>query len=364
MSKSLLDQIKDTMSTEGIDRCNVIVNGRFWTYRSKMVHVQIDVSDKTKEIGLRLFTGTLKEPKYFTDGELRLQSQMNIKADFDGLEFLQDSDYVECSVVQGEGIVVLKSMAYSLMEKSLGLETDQSFVVASHGQLSDAELTRLKNIAMKWQYTAFGETMYKYFNPIVSFAKFNKFYKLFRLYVPVLIKTPFMLNPLLYEPRFLNSDLYQAAIEKGRRVMTPSGIECYFLTELEVCKALHLKNFTRLTPEMFYGVLVGALRPDVEGFPRVARSDIDVRYVRESGIYNDSFRNEYTLPQYAKLIQQYQDDTTELANLQTFRKVDSLFTLCAKEAQRLKKYGGYVLDSSTDPVTAGSLYRVLQEVRV
>lgn len=364
MSVLLIEQIKNAMSAEGIDRCHVIINGMFWAHHGKVVTVQLDVADRTKLIELRVFTGTLKEPKYFEDAEDKLRSQMDMSIDLTGLEFLQDPNYVDCSVVQGEGIVVLKSRVYALMEESLNLDAEHSLMVQGHGQLNDAELTKLRNLAMKWLYAAFGDTMYKHYKPITAFAKYNKFYKLFRLYVPVLIRTPFMPNPLMYEPRFLNSELYQMTLEKGRKILTPSGIECYFLTELEVCRALHLKNFTRLTPTLYYKILVGSLRPDVPGFPRVARSDMDIRYVRDAGIYTDSFRNEYTLEQYAALLQQYQNSYTDLETLRTFRKVDSLFTVCAKEARILRRYGGYVLDTASDPITTGSLYKILQEVRV
>lgn len=358
----IVDQIKETMSINGVDRCTIIVNGLYWIHRGDMVNVRLELDDNGRDSRLRFFTGTLKEPKYLDEAETKLQKQLEMKIDLTGLEFIYDPDYVECAVVQGESIILLKSSVYSLMERALTLESDQALLVGNHRTLTDVEITRLKNMALKWLYTAFGETMYKHYKPITSFARYNKFYKLFRLYVPVIIVSNFMYNPLLFEPRFLNSQLYQMAIQKNRKITTPTGMQCYFLTELEVCKALHLKNFTRFTPSLFYRVLVGSLRADIPGFPRVARSDMDVRYVRDAGIYQDGFRNEYTLEQYANLVQQYQDSTMDLENLKMFRRVDSLFTACAHEARILRKYGGYALDN--EPVSTGALYRILQEARV
>ena len=359
---NLIEEIKQTMSTKGIDYCNVIVNGLYWVYHGNTVNVRLDSDDEGVKIGF--FTGSLREPEYLDNVEMKLSRQLRMNVDLTGIEFLQGLTGVHCEIVEGEGILLLKSALYDLMEKSMELMDTQSLKVEGHGPLTEAELTRLRNLAMKWQYYAFGETMYKRYKPITSFARYNQFYKLFRLYVPVIIKTTFMANPLLNEPRFVQSDLYNLALEKNRKVVTPDSMECYFLTELEVCKALHLRNFTRLTPALYYRVVVGALRADIPNFPRVARSDIDIRYVRPRGMYQDPFRNEYDLQQYATLLQQYQGSVAELESLREFRKVDSLFTECAKEARILKKYGGYVLDTADAPINASSLYKILREVRV
>lgn len=362
MPNLIVDEIKNTMGLNGIDRCTVIINGLFWLHHGNVVNVKLEVIDNGKSNRLRFFTGTLKEPTYLEGAEEKLRKQLVAKIDLEGLDFLNDQNYVECTAVQGESIIVLKSSAYSLMEKALELGADQALLIDSHRTLTDVEVTKLKDIALKWLYHAFGETMYKHYKPITTFARYNKFYKLFRLYIPVIIKPTFMANPLLFETRFLESQLYKTAMEKNRRIITPSGMECYFLTELEVCKALHLRYFTRFTPSLFYKVLVGTLRADIPGFPRVARSDMDIRYVRDSGIYQDNFKNEYTLEQYALLLQKYQGSSTDIENLKMFRKVDSLFTTCAHESRVLRKYGGYVLDR--DQVSAGTLYKILQEARV
>ena len=359
----LTDRIKEAMSINGVDRCSIVVNGLFWVYHGSVVSAYLDNSS---EHGPEIFfyTGTLKEPTYVEEVDAKLARQLKIDVDLTGLEFLSNAGYISCDVVQGEGIVFLKSSVYVMMERAMEIGADQALLVDGHGPLTEAELTQLKNAAMKWEYYAFGETMYKHYRPITTFAKYNKFYKLFRLYVPVVIESTFMFNPMLQEPRFLSSELYKMAMERNRKIVAPSGMVCYFLTELEVCKALHLHNFTRITPSLFYKVLVGAMRPDIPGFPRVARSDMDIRYVRDRGVYQDSFRNEYTLEQYANLLQEYQESPHDIENLRMFRKVDSLFTMCAREARVLRKYGGYALDQSIDAVTAGSLYKILQGVRL
>ena len=136
--------------------------------------------------------------------------------------------------------------------------------------LTLAEIRRFKDEYLTEMYIRYRDTYQDILARKLSSPRSYKyrnlqFYKTGRAFVPVLIEGSFIFNPLTEVPFifkfFKETDFYKACQEHGS--VQVSNIAIYYLTHLEICRALHLERYMEFNAPFTIALLFAPYIPGI-----------------------------------------------------------------------------------------------------
>lgn len=304
---SLEQRIYDIMMEYSLERATIIVNSEYLKYDRKNVYVQIKKKTKTvkknpdnldeeeEQVTLLEFfinsssksnvhsitrhkAGTVR--KVIPSMLASLEGLMKAPS-FAGSLVAKNLNRVDdtsgCSIeVDDEfNIIILKSYLYRAFEGLVKKQNEAnengkraSYQFEFAGQLlSTSEINMMLQQFKQKSYKLYGDLIFKdIFKKIMKKVSFGSkdLYQIQGAFIPVYIDYEKAYNPLRYDPVFKKSRLYRKIFEVGR-VRKGQNFVVYYLTHMEICKALNMKYFMRFTPMFLYNFVIGLMHSDNEG---------------------------------------------------------------------------------------------------
>lgn len=273
------------------------------------------------------------------------------------------------------GIIFIESSLYSAI-RNLIVErpfTYKVLQITAGSRVEQIPLDKLKQLVAVFKSAAnlnFAEVCFttKFLN-LINHAPgiLSTFYSVLKTFVPILIETEYLYNPLTDNPDFDFKDttLYKKALERKRvkEVLPGGALTVSLLTHLEICTELGMHNFMRFTPQFLYKFLIGYIYPENGIFPN-ANSFI---YATSEETVGTTFEKIYKEYQYVKLVQDVQQQISDPANanneelqakltarvamLQTYSKVSTLYYLIKTDYHKLTHYSVTAYDNPETKVT-------------
>lgn len=382
-NNSMFDTImKSNVHFTAANKCNVVINGKMLTYGGKRVIMRYSggdihyyVKNSTRGDGgdsnrteIEGFGKTIQEllesPSFFGVDTFSVPiSAQNLDVKVDtamGIIFIESSLY---SAIKN--LIMARPFAYRVIQITAGERIEQ------------IPLDTLKKLVSAFKTAAnvnFAEICFttKFLN-LINHASgtLGTFYSTLKTFVPVLIETNYLYNPLTDNPdyNFKDTTLYKKAVEKNRvkEVLRGGALTVTLLTQLELCQELGMHNFVRFTPQFLYKFLIGYIYPESGVFPN-ANSFI---YATSEETTGTKFKRVYKEYQYIALVREVREKmldpvnvdndeiqaslSSDLDMLQTYSKVSTLYYAIKTDYYKLTHYGVTACDNTENKVTVTQL---------
>ena len=405
---SIEKKIIDAIVRSGESELAVVFNSSYETKKSKLVYVSVEQDKKEQEQQLVFYIkassegsagvtveGSVLETKGLIQKQViegyttklcdRIYShelfgyQYDLKPIDDGKGYFSADD-VFVSVNSDLKLLILESVLYSVGKKISSEDYNGSSVRFTNATLNTMELNRLRSSFTYNSYIRFRSLLnHKVSKKIVNrLLTANKFYKIYKVFIPVFINIKDIYNPLLDNPDNVavrNSALYKIAVEDKNRFLDLGGqLSAYMVTHKEICKAFHLNRFVRFSPLAAYDLFVGLLLPDCSVFPNMSSESF---IAPKSVILPDDYKKYYTMDTFRAKYQELRalvdkakennDEKAEaIANerlelLAQYNRGSSLLMYCHKELNNFTSFAALPIDSK---VSADTLYTYLCDIRL
>lgn len=377
-NNSKFDNIMKTKTIfTSASKCNVVVNGKMMTYGGKRVIMQYNAgevhyyvknsareSNNSNKVEIEGFGQTIQdllESKYFFGVESYAipisEQNLDVKVD---------------TVM---GVIFIESVLYARVRKLITSDPSKydGLQLSTGTTVVKIPLDKTKELMAAFKSAAnvnFAEICFttKFLN-IINHAPgtLGSFYSVLKTFVPILIETEYLYNPLTDNPdfNFKDTTLYKKALEQGRvkEVLHGGALTVSLLTHLEICQELGMSNFMRFTPQFLYKFLIGYIYPENGIFPN-ANSFI---YTTSEETAGTSFEKVYKEYQYINLVQDVQQQISDpdnanneelqaklserVAMLQTYSRVSTLYYAIKTDYHKLTHYSVTAYDDQDNKVT-------------
>lgn len=359
---SFYEHIYNSLKNSSIKEASILVDGRSFTVNGKIVYVEMTKDWKGVKFFYRTTLKSLSdhmlEKTEVTEAINILRQQMLITTLF-GIKVGGSASPDKCiiKVDPNMGFLILESQLYASVKRIANTQ-EQLIFAMGETQVPITTCNQLKEAFKRDAYKTYGDLVYrkgsnKFTNKL---HRKKEFYNIQRAFIPVFIDYENVFNPLKNNPIVESTQLYQTAITLNR-IKERDGVSCYYLTHLEICKALHMDKFVRFTSAFLYKFFVGLMFPDHEDFPAANR---DV-FVRDEEVSSSTFKSCMGITEFSKLVMSYKyqlndpeistakKDATQVAldELNRYTKKSSLLYLCEKEHNALAGIGSISLDNES-----------------
>lgn len=358
-----------------MQQASIILDGCIFKHSGKRVYVQLNVQ-KGKDVGesIQFFVkrsqqNELGSDKVYLKDTLEEMKRILQKGSFSykniyGLHNtvnLGIGDLDSCAIESDSDMkfLIIESQLYRSVKRLMCVDTEKSYTFMFDNKIvSASDLAVLKNDFTTMSLSSFEDFMYhdgasKFFRKI---SRHNKnFYQTQHAFVPVFMDYQKVFNPLLNNKVFQNSDLFNLATspELKNRCREYSGVSGYYLTHLEICRALHLEYFMRFTPAFLYSIFVGLAYPSNLNFPNSGRfvfynPDKPSDYFPEVIYQQKQIMLQKQLEEAMPHTSMYSSLLTEQKELAGYQRINSLLHACMLEQHRLASVGSISLDKKED----------------
>lgn len=369
-------KIVNVLNSGSLNSASVIFNGRYMIRFGRIVHVMLNGTDESDKSQLTFYYRDARRktsgshsynkvsfPDNFLSSlvdDICADDLFGVSAcpgvDGSGASLNLDAGRCHISVDAEMGLLIIESVLYSAVRSVIESNSPDGVSFKFGNIMVPYEtVTRLRRRFMDVSYTNYGNLVFSTkSNKFVSrLRKRTKdFYSVQQAFVPVFVDYPTVFNPLKHDGIFNRSSLYRMAVEKNRLVKRGS-LSCYYLTHIEICKALSMRHFMRFTPSFLYYFHLGLLFPSNPDFPALNR-DVYVSPLSEDGrvtrISSQEFEsavkkalNEVNSPELSE--EAKADYKKKIDYYSKFRKHSSLLLFCADNQRILKNIGSIGLDS-------------------
>jgi hypothetical protein len=383
--KTVRSRIVDLLKTHTIRDCAIIIDGAYYTYASKMVYVKLRFSKDSDVPALIFYTKNNKSAKDAGEEEVynaldTIHKRLN-RTEIDGVaatnaDNVNFASMCHIDVCDNARVMIFESRLYRNVKEVVNLGKSKVVSFKFGDVLVSGEiLSELCKAFERESFKTYGDLVYSNNSSrfVNKLQKNNRFYNIQRSFIPVFINYDKVYNPIGENNKDVTmSKLYKTAVEKNRFVKV-DNISCYFLTHLEICKALGMSNFMRFTPAVLYQVFLGLLYPMYSEFPN-KNTKFMVRM--EEPIGETKMKNRYTKKNFQEIVSFYKeklDSTTDpdkrevlegtIKELMDFQEVDSLYVLCMDNHSRLTHIGASILDNKND-TTVAKLWTYVSEAKL
>lgn len=380
MNRTLCNKIINAVSKTGTTRLAIIVDGRYYVKGSKMVYVWAESSLESEH---QLLHFIVKQKQYPREKEIE-DCLSNLVRDLTqsaiyGVEIpVQFTvDMCNCFVDVDLGILFLESGAYYLARQ---IAKDSNYKTSVY-KIFNRELEKgvVLSLAREFKKQAFLNYRDVIFSGVSDrfvsrIYNRNKFYKILKTFIPVIVEYDGLYNPLLDNPDFNFKDfqIYKVAVAKNRKIDNDSGLRAYMMTHEEIAYTLGMKHFIRFTPEMLYSLIVGKINPNLKDFPSV-NNNVYVKTVNSE--ISNRLPLVYTEEDYLLEVYKYQQKlqgvngdgekgsiAKKFSDLQLYTKMDSLYWCSLKNLRYMVP--NEMLSMQGGKVTASEIYSYLQEIQL
>lgn len=278
----LKEQIAQQMRSNNIHTCSILFNAEYFMYSGKQVMCELRKGD-ADDIDLRFF---IKKKTVDGDGRVPYKNGYytlaamvrSTKVYGKDLPIQLDANSFKIKMYPEYKLLAIESLAYvyarELAEEQIKRQKEgttlnlQSVSIPTTQSIDPQYLAEFLSNFWSYSRIAYRNFVYCTSNSrdsrfIKTLYKVYSIYKVMDVFVPVIINSNIIFNPL-QDDAVLNSNLYKMAIERGRKAsLTTESAEtvAYFLTQEEICRAFHLTRFTRFTASFAYDVFMGLLYP-------------------------------------------------------------------------------------------------------
>lgn len=373
--------ITDKLSSinENVELC-VILDAAYVVEQHRTVYASMCYDNATKKRSLVFFYKNKENKRIHITSQILsyLLGKLN-SLYFDGISLPEISFGLTRDTVKVDldlGLLIIESAVYKLGRTAMSY-SDVNHIASYNGiELSAQTLNQIRAKFKEISYGNYLKLIYSVLQRrfIPRIYRRNSFYKIQRAFVPVFVQYDFVYEPLLGDKTdltFINSEIYQTAVQKNRVVEVNSHLRCYMLTHKEICEALHMKYFMRFTPDFLYKLLVGLGNYNLEGFPskttRVYLAPIDEDRNRGlKRIYTESEYNQelasladtsLKMKDLGKEEEALQLESSFIA-LQHYREANTLRYHCEINFNKLTSFGSKDLDNR---VTVDQLFSYLND---
>jgi len=362
------DILLDRLAFSNLRELTVLINGVYYVHSSKLVYVTVQETEDGHP-GLSFYT---KAGNRVTGGYDRVVvpdalSDINarmLSTELYGVAVPGSANIKSCSVEICENmrLLILESHLYNAVRRVIESENPNSSFIFGNQPVQRELMGRLRGAFIRNSYSTFGDLVYsntsgRFVNKLM---KQNKFYAVQRSFIPVFVDYRKVFNPVRMKDNIIKQTvLYQEAVKKNRFVEV-DNLSCYFLTHLEICRALNMTEFMRFTPAFLYRLFIGLLFPDYGEFPgkSVGNGNNEVLLHPGSADVVHLRQPILTLQEAANIVQKNQkvlesgtaselekSSARDILNeLQQYRKINTLYAACIMSYRKLVNIGASVLD--------------------
>lgn len=343
--------ICDKIVSSGVHKPAILLNGRYMMYNGKQVHLDAGYADVDRMVFryfVRQYNGNLDRSEevelssqtYLITRELGGDSLFGVR-----MPFVQKKGNARIDINAEYGVLIIESSYYQVGQQ---LQSEQSNVSVTLGEdtLGVEASNALRKVFFENALVNYRDVVYS--TTTNKFAKHlivrNKFYGIRpNAFVPVFINLDWLYNPLQNKELAVEQTrMHKLAVSKGRFVES-NGVSAYFLTHLEICKALGMTHFARFSPSLWFNLFVGLLQPTNGNFPnklsKLAMWSSEQQPPK-------CLKRSYPLQEFADVVETYKDTLSE--ELKQYVTVDSLDAYITKESNAIKTIGATYLDSRVD----------------
>ena len=382
--ETLLHYIHKHLVSTGAKDLAIILNGRYVTQAGKLVYITIEGEQDEQRLHCyyKMPGKTQRWDKVDVSDQVLQMIYLELSSN-SLFEFSIGVDSIPCSssLINSNpslGFLLLESYLYTLGRKLMSREKIDMSTTIDGYKLDVSALNDLKNVFRRNSFSIYLDTIYnKVQNRIIQkIYRRNKFYNIQKIFIPLFIQVKGLYNPFYDDVQqqhiFETTSLYQQAIEKNRLLEVGEDIQCYMLTQLEVCKAMGLTKSMRFTPDFIYKVYIGLIHPDYTEFPN-KMNKVYIPTVNMEDI--PGLKSKYYPKELQDAILKY---NTQLQNeglnederrkaekmvkaLMQYVEIDTLRYACITNRKTLTSIGPSVLDGS---VSERDLYNIIFEAHV
>lgn len=396
LAKQIIAKLKDS----NVRVCEIVINSQIFMHSGKVVYCEL-AHGSDHEHALNFFTKrkvmTGDEWDTFENGYEILDSTVRSTSVFGmNLPIGLNADPFTLEIYPEMKLLVVESQAYAytkeIAERQIECVMNGTQLDLNTVNIPDAYTMSLEQLAEIlsnfWHHSrvSYRDFVYKRRQGagasrfVKRLYNTKKVYSVMDTFIPVFVDTDIIFNPLR-AAAVMGSDVYKLAIEKNRCVSTTIAnhkLSALFLTQTEICEALHMSRFMRFTPAFFYDIFMGLVYPETGGdFPSISslvysgpdnvvayglpRIMSEVRYLSEvdrirrasaMAVKPDFSISGVHIPydEFSKLIGSYQQK-------------NSLWVECQKYADSVTHMGAYALDEKPKP-SVETIYNIVAEARL
>lgn len=379
-SDILYDKLKTVNGIYNANDILIVLNGEFLTSQNKFVYIDGTNSSNSNGNSIRLYINNYKEHT-----RLNINSKLNaiyhtlISSNLYGVETGVSPSIDECYfMVDYElGILFIESALYRVTKQAIMKHQKGNYrVYVGYSKNNIIDSTTLKKLINAFNRRAISN----YINFALSASilrkvnKRNKFYTIQKTFIPVMVTSKFIYNPLLENEdyHFQDTEMYKEMQKQWVEVIPDNVLGAYMLTHKQICKCLHMKKFMRFSSQVVYAVIAGLLNPAFSELPSVSCKTMvapksNAPTVNLKRTYS---QNEFDI-KYQELLNKIANSSGEeqmqarldLEILQSYVERDSLFALCIINRNILSNIGPTILDNPKD-TTETKYYEYLREAKL
>lgn len=379
---ALSDRIIETLERYSIKEMAVVVDGFYFTVKSKMVYVKLKQDEHfDAQNSERLFFYThassdgrqsKNEETEITDAIERLRIKLK-RSSIGETQLGIDGDCDKCSITVCDNvrILLLESQLYRSVRKLVeeGKENNSTFMFGDSA-VDQQSIRALCSAFKKESYSSYADLIYsaKSHRFLNKLQNYNKFYRTQRAFIPVFVDYKNVYNPLDDNKVLKKSVLYKTAVEKGRKIVI-DNLSCYMLTHLEICQSLGMKYFMRFTPSFLYMLLVGLLNPSYTEFPNKGNT---FYYNLNGGTTKRRLSMTEYQQRLEKAVEKAERATDEAERtealaeqneLMNYQEIDSLYYAIIRDYSKLISIGSNILDDK-NLTSQAQLYSYVKDATI
>lgn len=367
---------------ESAGACNIVVDSKILQKKGKQIFVKLEkghvvyyykdsekVGDMTTKVELENF-----------GNELQKMLESNIFCGIPAFSIPADESSLSIKVDSSLHLIFIETPLYSQIRRLL---TTRPYAMrkirinTSKGvyELTAEETIRYIEAFKEHSCINFMHVVYstRFLNKI-SKMKGGSFYSLLKVFIPILIETEYLYNPLTDNPDFdfRETNLYKKAVEMNRikEVLPGGALRATLMTHLEICELLGMTHFMRFTPTFLYKFMIGSFYAGKGLFPNTA---VKVYALPEDYYLPPKLKRAYKpedflecLQEYKKLMDKSKEDgdnqkaqeCEELLNyLRNYNEVDTLRWHISQDFSKLTRFGITSLD---EKITQTDMYDYLR----
>lgn len=367
---------------ESAGPCNIVINSKIMQKQGKQIFVNLNkgklnyyykdaekIGGIAKKVELDNFGDTLQQ-------ELESETFCGVRA----VRIPADERSLTVRVDSNLRLVFIETNLYSKIRELVTSGSANRKIITlttSNGSytLKAEELMRYIEAFKTYSCANYMQIVYstRFLNKI-SKMRGGSFYSLLKVFIPVLIETDYLYNPLTDNPslNFRQTKLYKKAEEMGRvREVLPGGaLKVSLLTHLEICEALEMTHFVRFTPTFLYKFMIGSFYGGEGLFPN---TQMKVRALPEEYYLPSKLKRVYTEQDYVdtlllfkRFLDAARDNKNEediktftscLESLRMYNEMDTLRWHISLDFDKMMRFGIRAFD---DKITQTDLYDYLR----
>lgn len=382
---TLGDKLADKLLMSNVKELAVLIDGEYFSHGRRLVYVSAKETADNYQLSFYVkvrneVTGVNERQE--VDNAINILAAKMFSNELYGVHVDGEAKIEFCyvDVCSSLKLLILESVLYHSVREIVEKDNNSySFAFGTEVVPSDT-LRMLKEEFIRRSYKIYGDLVYsfsvsRFVNRVV---RLNKFYSLQKAFVPVFIDYQKVHCPFRSKDSIIRrTKLYNAAVHCNRYAETDS-ISCYYLSHLEICRALNMSEFMRFTPAFLYRVFMGLLFPGYSEFPSAAGGSRNDVLVRPNSLETWWLHQQVvTLPEAEKIIKKNQsivDDTDSdesakqtangiLKEIMQYERVNSLYAACIAHQSSLTNIGSPVLDNRKS-ATAEKLYDYVSKASI